>query len=181
MKKYFLMVAKITLFIFLLLCCYLIFSSKFIGPTSQIGGYHFVTVATGSMHPEIKPGSLILIKKVSDPGSLKVNDVITFHSPRNERQLITHRIVEVKNINSELRFITKGDSNLTTDVEAVNAIDVLGKYQNVMIPYGGYFLQLTKTRIGFFVFFLAPVFVLILSTITKRRSSFNRKHRLTSN
>lgn len=175
MKKYLLNGLKIIFIMFLLLCCYITITSKLLGETSQIVGFQFISVLTGSMHPEIKPGSLILVKRVNDPGVLQVNDVITFQSPRNEKQLITHRIVEVKNVDSGIFFITKGDANLTADVEEVAINNVFGKYQNIALPYGGYILQLTKTKIGFIVFFIIPVLVLIISTLSHLWTPFIQK------
>ncbi|WP_458413558.1 signal peptidase I [Schinkia sp. CFF1] len=166
MKRGVLASLKIIFLTILLLCCYIIISSKLTGTTSQIGGFQFISVLTGSMYPEINPGSLILVKKVNAPELLRVNDVITFQSPRNENQLITHRIVEVKNVDSNIFFTTKGDANLTPDIDEVADTNVFGKYQNIVIPYGGYILQLTKTKIGFLLFFLIPVFVLIISSFT---------------
>lgn len=175
MKKYLLNGFKFLFFALLLLCCYIIISSKLTGPTSQIGGFQFISVLTGSMHPEIKPGSLILVKRVNDPGVLQVNDVITFQSPRNQNQLITHRIVDVKKMDSGILFKTKGDANITADMEEVDETNVFGKYQDFVIPYGGYILQLTKTKIGFIVFFIIPVLVLITSTLSHLWPSFNLK------
>lgn len=173
MRKYLLNGIRIIFTIFLLLCCYIIISSKLVGETSQIGGFQFISVLTGSMQPEIEPGSLILVKKVTDPEKLKVNDVITFKSPRNEKQLITHRIVEVKKMDSKILFITKGDANLTADVEEVESTNVFGKYyQDFTIPYGGYILQLTKTKMGYIVFFIIPVLVLIISSLSNYWSPF---------
>ena len=170
MKKYFFNSLRIIFFAFLLLCCYITISSKLGGETFQIGGLQIINVLTGSMYPEIKPGSLIIVKKVNDPENLQVKDVITFQSPRNEKQLITHRIVKVKKLDSKIYFITKGDANLTADVEEVGTASVFGKYQNISIPYAGYVLQLTKTKMGFIVFFLVPVFVLTISTLSNRWS-----------
>lgn len=178
MRKYLLNGLRIIFTIFLILCCYIIISSKLVGETPQIGGFQFISVLTGSMHPEIKPGSLILVKKVNDPEKLKVNDVITFKSPRNEKQLITHRIVDVKKTDSKILFITKGDANLTADVEEVESTNVFGKYQDFSIPYGGYILQLTNTKMGYIVFFIIPVLVLIISSLTNYWSPFIQRRRL---
>lgn len=175
MKNFIINGFKILFFTLLLLCCYIIISSKLAGTTTQLFGFQFINVLTGSMHPEINPGSLIVIKRVNDPENLKINDVITFQSPRGEKILITHRIVEVKKMDSGIFFITKGDANITADVEEVAAKNVLGKYQNIAIPYGGYILQLTKSKIGFIMFFLIPILVLIISSLSNLWSPFIQK------
>ncbi|WP_428909043.1 signal peptidase I [Niallia sp. Krafla_26] len=165
-----------TLFIgFLFISFYLTFSSKLTGVTPQIAGYQLITILSGSMEPTIKPGSLILIKVIDDPHRLKVNDIITFHSPRNHNELITHRIVEIDKQNSEIYFTTKGDSNKTIDTKTVEGMNVYAKYQNIHIPFAGYLLHFSKSKIGFILFFLIPVITLIFTSIGSFRSPLKRR------
>lgn len=147
---------------FLLLCFYLILSSKVSGIAPQVGGFQFISVLTGSMQPTIKPGSLIMIKEINDPSNLKVDDIITYQSPRLNNTLITHRIMEIKKVNTNIYYATKGDSNSTTDARRITTDDILGKYQRISIPYVGYLLEFTKTKLGFVIFFLIPIFLLLI-------------------
>lgn len=163
--KYIQIIIKFVLIIFLLLSCYIIMSSKITGTTQQLGGFQFVTVITGSMKPEIQPGSLILIKKINDPANLKINDIITFQSPRNRNLLITHRIVDIKKTDSNLHFITKGDANSASDAREIDANHILGKYQKNTIPYIGFLLEFTKTKMGYVIFFVIPLFLLLFSSV----------------
>lgn len=163
---------------FLLISIYFIFSSKVFGTTPQMAGFQFVTILTGSMEPSINPGSLIVIKKINDPANLKLNDVITFQSPRFKNVLITHRIVEIKKLNAEIYYSTKGDSNSTTDAKRITGDDILGEYQDISIPYLGYLLEFTKTKWGFFIFFLIPVFLLLIPNLRYLQSLYTRKRLL---
>ena len=84
-------------------------------------------IATGSMEPMIKPGDVILVKKVVDMegiNNLKIDDVIQF---KRDSILITHRIMDVRNDDEEgLGFRTKGDNNSSADSEIVKPEDVKG-------------------------------------------------------
>lgn len=84
-------------------------------------------IATGSMEPMIKPGDVILVKKIVDMegiNSLKADDVIQF---RRDSILISHRIIDIRNDEKEgIRFKTKGDNNSSPDTELVKPEDVKG-------------------------------------------------------
>lgn len=84
-------------------------------------------IATGSMEPMIKPGDVILVRKIVDMegiNNLKVGDVIQF---RRDSILISHRIIEVVNDEKQgLSFRTKGDNNTGIDTELVKPQDVKG-------------------------------------------------------
>lgn len=84
-------------------------------------------IATGSMEPMIKPGDVILVKRVSnmdDINALKVGDVIQF---KRDSILISHRIIEIVNDEKEgLHFETKGDNNSAVDSDPVKPQDIKG-------------------------------------------------------
>lgn len=84
-------------------------------------------IATGSMEPIIKPGDVILVKKVfnmEDIENIKVDDVIQF---KRDSILISHRIVDmVHDENEGLYFKTKGDNNSSVDTEPVKPQDIKG-------------------------------------------------------
>lgn len=94
-------------------------------------------IATGSMEPMIKPGDMILVKKVysmDDIEGLKKDDVIQF---KRDTILITHRIIDIKEDEDQgLYFRTKGDNNSAADSEPVRAEDVKGKIVHVIPKIG---------------------------------------------
>jgi signal peptidase len=82
-------------------------------------------IATGSMEPMIKPGDVILVKKV-DRNDVKVsiNDVIQFD---RDNILISHRIIEIGEDEEGTYYTTKGDNNSTADSRKVKPQEVRGK------------------------------------------------------
>jgi len=76
-------------------------------------GYGFSPILTGSMAPTADPGDVFLTRLVS-ASELKPNDVIAV-SNQVTGTYYSHRIMEVKNYNGELRIITKGDANESVD------------------------------------------------------------------
>lgn len=84
-------------------------------------------IATGSMEPMIKPGDVILVKKVfnmDDINGINVGDVIQF---KRDSILISHRIIDIVNDEKEgLYFKTKGDNNSSADSDPVKPQDIKG-------------------------------------------------------
>lgn len=94
-------------------------------------------IATGSMEPMIKPGDVILVKKITDIEGinlLKVGDVMQF---RRGSILITHRIIEITESEEDgVQYSTKGDNNSGPDVEMVKPEDVKGTIVYVVPKVG---------------------------------------------
>lgn len=91
----------------------------------SVFGYKPFIVLSGSMETDIKKGDLI-ITKVTNPASLKVDDVIAFRDSAGT--VTTHRIIEVVDRDGETLFITKGDNNSSQDQSLVELDDVEGIY-----------------------------------------------------
>ena len=95
------------------------------GKNPSFGMY---TIISPSMTPSIEVYDVVLVKNIS-PNKLKVNDVITFYSNNAyfSDTPITHRIVEIMNINNENVYLVKGDANERVDDEKVYASNIIGK------------------------------------------------------
>jgi signal peptidase len=158
------MITNVLLLVLILMLIFTI-SSKINGGRPNLFGYEILTVLSGSMEPKIQTGSLIAVKPVADLNSLHVGDVITYQSPDNPDMLITHRIVEVREANGEISFITKGDNNDSPDIAPVPSTHVVAKYQNISIPYLGYILSFSKTKPGIILMMIIPGVILVVSQL----------------
>ena len=98
------------------------------GNVTSLFGYSFLMVQTGSMEPVYPQNTAIIAKRV-DAATLKEGDVISFYSsdPTLKRNVVTHRIKEIKTEDSSIRFVTKGDANVLEDQYDVPAADLVGK------------------------------------------------------
>ena len=94
-------------------------------------------VLTGSMEPNIDPGDVILIDKITAEKEiyrLTAGDVINFD---REDITITHRVIEVMYDEAgNVSFLTKGDNNHSPDIEPVNPNDINGVVEHV-VPKAG--------------------------------------------
>jgi signal peptidase I len=89
-------------------------------------GWKTLAIPTGSMRPDIPPGSLVLVHSVPVT-SLRIGDVITHIDTNNPKITISHRIIKIYKQNGKVRtFITKGDANRVADKPVVEG-EIMGK------------------------------------------------------
>ncbi|MGE8204537.1 signal peptidase I SipW [Heyndrickxia sp. NPDC080065] len=163
MKKVIRLVSKaISGFVLLLLCCLviLVLSSKASGGEPTILGCQVKVVLSGSMEPTFQTGSIIAIKLADSGATYTKGDVITF---RDEEKLITHRIIEVKKVNGQVLYKTKGDNNNAPDTNPVVAQNVVGKYTSFTVPYAGYLVNYATSKAGSALLLIIPGLLLVLS------------------
>ena len=100
-------------------------------------------IVTGSMEPMVKPGDVILVKKI-DGQDVGLNDVIQF---RRDNILISHRIIGIveDEKTKSISFRTKGDNNTGPDLELVKPEEVKGTIIKV-VPKIGWPTLLLKQR-----------------------------------
>ncbi len=103
----------------------------------RFGGATPYTILTGSMRPQMPPGTLAVIKPV-DTDSLGLGTVVTYQLESGEPAVVTHRIVSVGiNGRGERVFTTQGDANESPDVKQVLPVQIKGKLW-YDVPYLGY-------------------------------------------
>ncbi|PEB54129.1 signal peptidase I [Bacillus pseudomycoides] len=153
------------LFALMVFLAFVVISSKASGGDPTIMGYQFKTVLSGSMEPTFLTGSVIAIEPTKDGSKYQKGDVITFKE--NETKIVTHRIIDVKNVNGKVMYETKGDNNNGPDLKPVLAENVIGKYQDITVPYVGYLLNYANSKAGAALLLIIPgLFLLGYSAIT---------------
>lgn len=137
-------------------------------------GYKPLIVLSGSMEPMIYPGDLVVVKEVPAE-SLVEGDVIAY---LRGGTLISHRIMEIEDVDGERRFYTKGDNNNVGDDLAVTAGMLEGKYL-FKISRLGNTAMFMQTPMGMVLFIAAPVLLFILYDVLRRRQYDVREAKVT--
>ena len=154
--------------VFALLITLIVFSSEKNNGVSNILGYMPLTVESDSMSPTFNKGDMILCKEIDDVNDLKKDDVITFWTLIDGKRVKnTHRIVEVKNEDGAVSFITRGDNNSKDDDVPAYSSDIIGKWTEVKISGFGKVLDFLKTKKGFFICIIIPLAVFFLFELYK--------------
>ena len=163
-KKVLSIAVRVLLWIIILLAALFAFTTlatRSNDKVANIAGYTPMTVLTDSMSPTFNSGDLIIIKKC-DPDTLVVGDIVTFHTIiENEYALNTHRIVEIRNDNGAIRYVTKGDNNAIQDNHNIAGGDIVGKYTG-RVPYLGHVMQFLSSSIGFLIVIVLPLLVFFI-------------------
>jgi signal peptidase len=120
-------------------------------------GWRVDTVYSGSMEPELKVGGVVVTRPV-EAEEIRIGDIITFHSPLNEK-MTSHKVIAVEK-GSPFYFRTKGDANEDSDSFEVPAQNVVGKIC-FHIPYLGYATHFIKTPLGLLLTLCLPGLVII--------------------
>jgi len=145
--------------IFLITISVVIIFSSF----SKNKSINILTVQSGSMEPNIKLGSVVVVKNSND---YKIRDVITYISDDNSSTTTTHRInaIEYEDDGSP-KYITKGDANNVEDGGKIDKNQVLGKVI-FNIPYLGYAIKFVKAPIGLIIFLIIPAIIFIANELS---------------
>jgi signal peptidase I len=156
-------IRKIAQILYISLFSVIIISMAFVYITtySVIPGYQFYVVLSGSMEPAIPTGSVIA---VTERDSYDVDDIITFTIKEDPPLKFTHRVVE-KKVQSEAKYITKGDANEYVDLTPVEEEKVVGK-TILTIPFVGYFANFIQKPLGLLLLVILPAIVILASEIT---------------
>ena len=135
------------------------------GQVPQVLGYSVFRVMTGSMEPEIREDSLLVVKK-TPPEDIVPGDVISFFSPDPmlEGAVNTHRVVRIEKENGRTQFITKGDANVIEDTYPTDASALVGRV--VFQSYGlGKAVSLLSNPLVFGIIILLPLLVILLMNL----------------
>ena len=95
--------------------------------------YCAVVIATESMTGEIDKGDALIYEK-RDNEDVEIGQVIVF---TKNKSTIIHRVVDIKHINGQTRYYTKGDANKTNDAGYITDSDIIG-FARYKLPYLGY-------------------------------------------
>lgn len=104
------------------------------------GHVKLATVLTGSMAPDLPPGSVLIDQRLP-VWQLQVGDVITYTAPAPHSYVVTHRVTSVERRPEGVVITTKGDGNPSDDPwQAVLREDHVWEVR-AAVPYVGLVFQ----------------------------------------
>jgi signal peptidase I len=126
-------------------------------------GWKALIVPTGSMRPDMPPGSLALVHRVP-VSSLKVGDIITYVNPVHPNTTLSHRIVKKYLVDHTIPgFVTKGDANKFSDIPIVGGA-VEGRVVWHVPSAGWWLLDLKKPIVILPIIYAAALLIFIEET-----------------
>lgn len=140
--------------------------ARIIGREPSIFGHRIYIVETGSMLPELKIDSMIIVRELG-PEKINIGDIITYYGHSGENK-ITHRVVAIEN-NGEY-FITRGDANNVDDPLPVTEENLIGKV-SFHIPYVGLLFKFITNKVILAIIISITIFSIIIPIVGKERKS----------
>ena len=129
---------------------------------ANIAGVIPFSIQTNSMEPTIMTGDLVFTKVYTDQ-ELKVDDIISFFAIEQQKKIVkTHRIIEVKDNEGMISYVTKGDNNDIADAVEVAEGDIISVFTGTRMTKVGYVLDFFKSKYGFLLTIILPLFAFFL-------------------
>ncbi len=139
----------------------------------SIGGFSPVICLSGSMEDTFFTGDMILIRHTDHPAELGEGEVICYLTA--EGVAVTHRIVQVTQVDGETRYVTQGDANNTPDQLAVSPDRIEGVYTGMRVPKLGSLAMFMQTTTGMLLFIVCPLLLLAVWYVLRRRIESKRE------
>ena len=153
----------------LIINCALIIKSYTSDEVPSLAGVLPLIVLTDSMYPHIESGDLIICHTV-EAEDVQVKDVIAFFDPAgNGTTIVTHRVVEVTELNGQLAWRTKGDNNNTEDRLLVTADKLVARYEGTRLAGFGNVALFMQTTPGLIVCVVVPILLFVGYDMLRRR------------
>ena len=132
--------------------------------TPDFLGYKTYEIVSRSMENTINKNDVIVVKDVPKT-EIKSDDIIAFN---NGEEVITHRVIDIENIDGKTLYTTKGDNNRYPDKNKITYEQIEGKYVFKINKFG-YFLNILKNRYLLSILFVILVLCLVHIVMVKRR------------
>lgn len=134
--------------------------------TPDFLGYKTYEIVSRSMESTINKNDVIVVREVPKT-EINENDIIAFD---NGEEVITHRVIDIENIDGEIFYITKGDNNRNIDKDKITYEQIEGKYVFKINKFG-YILNILKNRYLLSILFIILILCLIHIVMVKRRKN----------
>ena len=135
----------------------------------SVAGKLPLIVLTDSMYPVIQSGDLIICS-TAQPEEIEAGDVIAFFDPAgNGTTIVTHRVLEVTELDGRTAWRTKGDNNNTEDRLLVTGEKLVAVYEGTRLAGFGNVALFMQTTPGLIVCVVCPILLLVGYDMIRRR------------
>lgn len=132
--------------------------------TPDFFGIKTYIIVSGSMKDTINIGDIVVVKEMK---KIEKNDIISF---RNENKIITHRVIDIQNLDGKTKYQTKGDNNNTPDIDFIEEKSVEGKVILIIPFIGNILLFFQRNEVV-----IIGIIILYIFFYKKRKDRLNEK------
>ena len=121
---------------------------------------------TNNLNNQFNTYDLVALSVVHDDTPLRRYDIIAY---RNDKGVnVIHRIIDFNTSGSELRYITRGDANPSSDTYQPRRVDILGKYKERRIPGIGIFVMFFQSYAGMMTV-VAVIYCMLMTSFLRKK------------
>lgn len=165
--------------------------SKIVNNVLMIGGKTYMVVATPSMSEvneinkyivqynltdQFGQYSIINLEKVESPTEINKYDIICFKN--NKDVNIIHRIRDIRIVNGEVRYITRGDANNSDDVYQPRFEDIVGIYTGNKVDGIGIFIIFLQSGSGIITLFALIYCIIMIDQYAEKIEKIQKERAL---
>lgn len=134
------------------------------------------TILTGSMRPQLPPGTLVVMRPTA-ASEIGVGDVVTYQLRSGKSAVVTHRVSAIRqSAGGERVFVTRGDANTVDDAAPVRPVQVRGTLW-YSVPRLGYVSRLVTEGERRLLFVLVVASLVLYSARMFTGAALDRRHR----
>ena len=140
--------------------------------------FSLFTIISPSMEPSIRVYDVIVNRRIENPSTIQVGDVITFISTSSisRDMVVTHRVIDIREVDGEYEFVTKGDNNPAADSDTAKADNLIGRTL-FRIPQLGRVQFFIGNIGGWIAIVVIPAMLIIIYDIIRLSKIYKAKKR----
>lgn len=133
------------------------------GEPPMIFGHTMLQVSSPSMEPELKIGTVVMVKK-ANISDINEGDIVSFYTrdPDIYNSVVTHRVVAAEKNRDRTVLYTKGDANPSRDAYSVKSNQLIGRVTGISNVIGS-FVMLLSYKWVFALFIIVPMLYIVIS------------------
>lgn len=119
-------------------------------------------LVANNLDNQIDKYDIVSFLELGSDNEVKQFDIVAYKDANN--RIIVHRVIDRVEIDGEIRYITRGDSNSISDSYMPRDNDILGIYNNKNVPFFGVFILFFQSFTGILTASLV-VYILIYISV----------------
>ena len=167
-------VVRAVLYAFVALLLVVIIVQKVTKNNLSIGGVRIFMIISESMRDEYQIGDILVAKKVPAE-QINIGDNVTYLGEKMQLKglIITHKVVEKRQINGETYFVTRGLSNNVSDPE-IRYDQIYGKviYKTIFLSF---IAKLMNNQLSYYILFTLVALIISIEIVSSLFMSDDEK------
>ncbi len=158
-------IARAILYVFVALLLLVIVVQKVTNNNLAIGGYRVFMIISESMKGEYEIGDILISKHVPAE-EINIGDNVTYLGEQRQVKdlIITHKVVEKRQVGDDYHFVTKGLANDISDPE-IRYDQIYGKvvYKTIILSF---IARMMNNQLSYYILYTLVALIISIEIVT---------------